>query len=186
MDYSSNAGLYSSLAVDNTGPHMGYYDRDATIFKYAEVDDAAPGGCGEYGSDWFRCDYAADGTKIGSSVATGIGYNNYPRLAYYDRAYPALHYATLNPTWSSILIEGDYGTNDIGRYASLAFSPATGYARIAYMDVSNGYLKYARSYLPLIQTVIVDRVTPGAVTMSNTSVHKGSGYPWRSHPMARL
>jgi hypothetical protein len=144
VDFSSNTGLYSSLAVDSTGPHIGYYDRDATIFKYAELDDTGHGYCGEYGSDWFRCDNAADGTKIGSNVTTGIGYNNYPHLAYYDRAYPALHYATLNPTWSSILIEGDYETNDIGRYASLAFSPATGYARIAYMDVSNGYLKYAQ------------------------------------------
>ncbi len=142
IDFSNDTGHSASLAVDSDGPHIGYYDQDANAFKYAEFDNSNPGGCGNYGfNTWFRCDTVAVGAVFGSGDSAGIGYNYYPHVAYYNNHDPALMYATLNPTWSSVVI--DDSTPDIGRYPSLAFSPATGYARIAYMDVTNGYLKYA-------------------------------------------
>jgi hypothetical protein len=144
VDYSTNTGLSSSLAVDGSGPHIAYYDRDTTTFKYAEIDDSTPGGCGEYGLNaWFKCQ-SLDNAGVGSndSVANG-GYDGVSHIAYYDYDHPgALRYGTLNPTWSSIVI--DDTSMDIGRYASMALNPASNRMAIAYMDYTNGILKYAQ------------------------------------------
>ena len=41
VDYSTNAGLSSSLAVDASGPHIAYIDRDTTTLKYAGINDSS-------------------------------------------------------------------------------------------------------------------------------------------------
>lgn len=143
VDFSTNAGLSSSLVVDSDGPHIAYFDRDATIFKYAEIDDTAPDGCGEYGLNaWFKCQ-GFDNAVVGSNVSVANGGNDgASHVAYYDRDHPgALRFGTLNPLWSSIVI--DDSSADIGRYASIALNPASNRMAIAYMDVTNGRLKYA-------------------------------------------
>jgi len=166
VDHSYNTGLSSSLAVDSDGPHISYYDRDLTDFKYAEFDQSDPGGCGIYGfNTWFRCDTVADSAVVGSNDSVGIGYNYYPHVAYYDPTHPALRYATLNPTWSSIII--DSSSADTGRYPSLAFSQGTGYGRIAYMDVTNGVLKYAQE-------------------MPTPAGNCGPGYYWQCDPIDNI
>jgi hypothetical protein len=142
VNYSSNVGLYSSLAVDSTGPHISYYDRATATFKFAEIDNSDPGGCGDYGLNaWFRCDTVAGNGSLGSSTSMGIGYNDTPYIAYYNRSDPKLMYAELNPGWSSYIIDESY--EDVGMYTSLAFDRVNSCGRIAYMDYTNGWLMYA-------------------------------------------
>jgi hypothetical protein len=146
IDTSTDTGHYSSLVADENGPHIGYYDQDTTTFKYAEIDHSIPAGCGVYGStSWFRCDIVSATGDIGGSTDVGISSNGYPHMAFYDPTIPVLQYATLNPTWVSAYI--DNSSADVGKYASLAFSPLTsGRAVIAYLDVANGKLKYAQEW----------------------------------------
>jgi hypothetical protein len=143
IDFSTNAGLSSSLAVDDSGPHIAYYDRDTTSFKYAGVNDSTPGGCGDYGLNaWYKCE-SLDHAVVGSYDSVAIGIDGFPRIAFYDRSQPgALRFGSLNPLWSSIII--DDSSADIGRYASMDLNPASDRMAIAYMDYTNGRLKYAK------------------------------------------
>ncbi len=143
VDYSTNAGLSSSLAVDSSGPHIAYYDRDSTSFKFAGINDSTPGGCGTEGFNaWYECK-DLDTAVVGSSDSIAIGIDGFPRIAFHDRSHPgALRFGTLNPLWSSIVI--DDSSADIGRFASMALNPASNRMAIAYMDYSNGRLKYAK------------------------------------------
>ena len=144
VDFSTNAGLYSSLAVDSSGPHISYYDRDITTFKFTEIDNSAPGGCGEYGTNaWFRCDTVADNGSTGSSTSVGVGYNDAPYIAYYNHVHTEINVCRQNPGWTSTIIV-DY-PEDVGRYASLAFNRENRCGRVAYMDVTSGRLMYARN-----------------------------------------
>jgi hypothetical protein len=143
IDYSTNAGLSSSLAVDASGPHIAYIDRDATTLKYAGIDDSVPGGCGEDGLNaWYECE-GLDNAVVGSNASIAIGIDGFPHIAFYDRDRPgALRYGTLDPIWSAAVIDGS--STDIGRYASIALNPAFNLMSIAYMDYTNGHLKYAQ------------------------------------------
>jgi hypothetical protein len=146
IDSSTDVGHLSSLVVDANGPHIGYYDQHTTAFKYAEFDNSVPGGCGEYSTtSSYRCDIVSATGDIGGSVDVGISSNGYPHLVFYDPTIPVLQYATLYPNWNSAYI--DDSSADVGKYASLAFSPLTGgRSVIAYMDVANGKLKYAQEW----------------------------------------
>ncbi|MGA9397364.1 MAG: hypothetical protein WBV22_03800 [Anaerolineaceae bacterium] len=144
VDYSSNTGLSSSLALDASGPHIAYYDTDKTNFSFAEFDGSDPGiNCGEYRSnDWFRCDVISNNAMFGSQASVGIGYDTYPHVALYDRSLPILRYATLNTSWDNVIV--DMSSENIGLFPSLAFSPDTLKAVIAYLDVTNGHLMIAK------------------------------------------
>ena len=146
VDYSTNVGLYSSLVVNPDGPHIGYYDQDATRFKYAEYDDSDPGGCGDFNStDQYRCETVVNTGDLPASVDIGISSNGYPHMALYDPTFPVLQFATLTSTWISSMI--DNSSADVGRYASLEFSPLTGGRPvIAYLDSANGWLKLAQEF----------------------------------------
>jgi hypothetical protein len=146
IDSSTDVGHYSSLVVDANGPHIGYYDQHTTTFKYAEIDHSNPGGCGEYNTtSMYRCDIVSATGDVGGSTSVGISSNGYPHLVFYDPTIPVLQYATLYPNWVSAYI--DNSSADVGKYASLAFSPLSGgRAVIAYMDVANGKLKYAQEW----------------------------------------
>ncbi len=143
VDYSSNTGLSSSLVMDSSGPHIAYYDRDRTNFSYAEFDESEPGiNCGEYGTnEWFRCDIFSNSAESGSQASVGIGYDTYPHVAFYDSSIPILRYATLNTSWSTVTVDSSSGNT--GLFPSLAFSPDTEKAVIAYLDVNNGHLMIA-------------------------------------------
>jgi len=143
VDHSTNVGSSSSLVVDTSGPHIAYYDRDSTSFKFAAIDDSAPGGCGDEGFNaWYKCENL-DNAVVGSNDSVAFGYDGFPRIAFYDRSHPgALRFGTLNPLWSSIVI--DDSSADIGRYASMALNPASNRMAIAYMDATNSILKYAK------------------------------------------
>ena len=66
-------------------------------------------------------------------------------MALYDPSFPVLQFATLYPTWISAYI--DNTSADVGKYASLEFSPLTGGRPvIAYMDSANGWLKLAQEF----------------------------------------
>ena len=146
VDYSTNVGLYSSLVVNSDGAHIGYYDRDATRFKYAEYDESDPGGCGDFNStNQYRCETVVNTGDLPASLDIGISSNGYPHMALYDPTFPVLQFATLYPTWISAMI--DNSSADVGRYASLEFSPLTsGRPVIAYMDSANGWLKLAQEF----------------------------------------
>lgn len=144
VDYSTNAGLSSSLVVDANGPEIAYFDRDATAFKFTAINDSTPGGCSDYGlNTWFQCqgfDHAVVGSSV--SLANG-GYDGFSHIAYYDQDHQGpLRYGSLNPGWSSVVV--DDSSADIGRYASIALNPASSRMAIAYMDYTNGRLKYAK------------------------------------------
>jgi hypothetical protein len=144
VTFTSNVGLYNSLVMDASGPHISYYDRNMTIPKYTEIDDTYTGDCGAFGSsDLYDCVglRSNTGDEIGWETSIDLDLAGAPHIALYNYNEMQLEYASLNPYWSSVVI--DTSTPDIGKYPALAFSPTTGLAGIAYKDVTNGWLKYA-------------------------------------------
>ncbi len=147
VDASHEIGETNSLEVDTNGPHLSYYEAYHPGLRYAELDIPDHGGCGEYGaSAYYRCETVEGYSDVGWYSSVGIGIGGHPRIAYYDNDDHDLRYATLDTTWSSIVIDDAFP--DVGKYASLAFSPSTGLARIAYMDSTNGWLRYAEELPP--------------------------------------
>lgn len=143
VDHSTDTGLSSSLVMDSSGPHIAYYDRGRTNFSYAEFDNSDAGiNCGVYGSnEWFHCEVLSNSAIDGSRTSVGIGYDNYPHVAIYDPSIPVLRYATLNTSWSTVIVDSSSGNT--GLFPSLAFSPDTERAVIAYLDFNYGHLMIA-------------------------------------------
>jgi len=95
-------------------------------------------------SGWHVFTLDSDSDYFGTSIKVDSVYN-YPHIAYYDTTNHDLNYK-----WYGYLPGGTVGwqtkivdsTGDVGSTPSLTLS--NGYARIVYVDKTNGYLKYAK------------------------------------------
>lgn len=145
VDQSADVGGMVSIAVDISGHvGIGYFDNTNTAIKYATVNAKQ------------RWTYQTiDSNKhVGTfpSLAYDIDGNGY--LAYYRRSGGSLRMATLNRDTGAWSIQTVDDTADVGAYVSLDVNEAkntSGFFTVydttiamAYADVTNGDLKYAR------------------------------------------
>lgn len=143
VDASNNVGYFISIAVDNTGKvGISYFDNANTALKYAAFN----------GSAWTTTTVdSAKHTGTHTSLAFDIDGNAY--IAYHKRSGGILKLATLARdagTWSFTQVD----SGNVGAYASIdvvenpvstgLFTQYDTTVAIAYADVANGDLKYAR------------------------------------------
>jgi subtilisin family serine protease len=177
IDQSANVGSELSINIDSTGkPAVAYFDSTNTAVKYA----------GFNGRTWNSTTLESrKHTGNNPTLAFDIDGNAY--VAFYRRSGGLLQLATLNRdanTWSIQTIDGGNGVN-VGRYASIDVGEAarrdglfTRYdtqVAIAYADVTNGDLKYARIDLDETpatwERFIVDNTT--GVSSIDLQLHAG-------------
>jgi len=135
--YSHDVGLSTSLAVNAEGvPFISYLDTSAGTLKHART----------YGNHWGRSTVDS-WSGLFSSIDLAAPYR--PHIAYYsttnddpDITDNDLRYARWNgQKWFYSTIDETY---DVGKYVSLAISPA-GVSHISYYDQTNYDLLYAFS-----------------------------------------
>jgi len=131
VDTSGAVGLYTSMALDNSGnAHISYRDNTICCLKYAKYD----------GSSWQvnAVDITGGGDAFYTSIAVDTSDN--PRISYYDDSNDDLKYAYHDG--SSWHIEVVDTTDDVGQYSSIALDISDN-PHISYLDVTNTDLKYA-------------------------------------------
>jgi subtilisin family serine protease len=146
VDATADVGVQVSIAVDHTGKvGIAYFDLTNTAVKYA----------GFNGVNWSVTTIESDKhTGSDASIAFDIDANAY--VSFYRRSGGQLRLATLDRdqnTWSVQIVDGSGATN-LGAYTSIDVGEAEfvsgGFTvydttiAIAYADVTNGNLKYAR------------------------------------------
>ncbi len=146
VDATADVGVQVSVAVDRSGKvGIAYFDLTNTAVKYAAFN----------GVGWSTTTIESD-KHTGSDASVGFDIDGNAYVAYYRRSGGQLRLATLNRdtnVWTRQIVDGADAIN-VGAYASLdvgeaAFNPGgfTTYdttIAIAYADVTNGDLKYAR------------------------------------------
>jgi hypothetical protein len=146
VDASADVGVQVSIAVDRSGKAgIAYFDLTNTAVKYA----------GFNGVNWSTTAIESD-KHTGSDASLAFDTDGHAYIAYYRRSGGQLRLATLdrdNNTWTRQVVDGNGATN-VGAYASLDIGEAEYRAggftvydttiAIAYADVTNGDLKYAR------------------------------------------
>lgn len=154
VDASADVGVQVSIAVDRSGKvGIAYFDLTNTAVKYAEFN----------GVNWSTTTIESD-KHTGSDASLAFDTDGHAYVAYYRRSGGQLRLATLDrdaDTWTRQIVDGN-GATDVGAYASLDIGEAEyisgGFTvydttiAIAYADVSNGDLKYAR--------IDIDQTTP--------------------------
>lgn len=143
VDNGQNVGQYVSIAVDGTGKAgISYFDANKTALKYASFN----------GSTWATS--TIDSSKnVGSYTSLAFDIDGNAYIAYYKRSGGQLKLATLDRdagTWTKTIVD----SGNVGTYASIDLAEvpvgSTGFTvydttlAIAYADVANGDLKYAR------------------------------------------
>lgn len=177
VDESADVGVQVSVAVDRGGKvGIAYFDLTNTAVKYAEFN----------GIGWSSTTLESD-KHTGSDASLGFDTDGNAYVAYYRRSGGQLRLASLDRdtnTWSRQIVDGNSETN-VGAYASLDIGEAEylsgGFTfydttiAIAYADVTNGDLKYAR--------IDIDQATPewfvatvddaGGVSSISLNLHNG-------------
>jgi len=138
----TDVGKYSSIAVNSSGnPGISYYDGPNGDLKYASWD----------GQTWSL--QTVDGDTASNEPGDSGKYTSLkldslgnPHISYYDVTNGDLKYAYWRVgTWHYVTVDGYHSaTDDVGHYSSLALDPTSGAPRIAYYDVANKDLRYAK------------------------------------------
>jgi len=177
VDASADVGAQVSIAVDNSGKTgIAYFDVTNTALKYA-----MQGGSGAWTATTLDSD-----KHVGTFPSLSFSIDGNAYIAYYRRSSGDLRLATLDRdtnTWTHETVDGTNGAN-VGQLASLSIgeSASTGnfgftvydtQVAIAYDDITNGELKYAR--------IDVDATTP-AWNIANVAAAKSiSAIDFRLH-----
>lgn len=147
VDSSGDVGAMPSIAVDLTGKvGIGYFDLTNTSVKYAQYDGRA----------WSSVTVESD-KHVGTNPSLAFDIDGNAYLAYYKRSGGNLRLATMQRnagTWGRITVDGADGS-DTGADLSLDVGEAPVGTRfgftvydttvaVAYSDITNGDLKYAR------------------------------------------
>lgn len=155
VDDSADVGVQVSIAVDLSGKvGIAYFDLTNTAVKYA----------GFNGVNWSVTTIESD-KHTGSDASLAFDTDSHAYIAYYRRSGGQLRLATLDRdtnTWTRQIVDGGSSNTNVGAYASLDIGEAEyrsgGFTvydttiAIAYADVTNGDLKYAR--------IDIDQTTP--------------------------
>jgi hypothetical protein len=98
-------------------------------------------------------------------------------VSYYDATNQALRAAvdiggdgTCGPNNSWLCVDMDWGA-DVGKYSSIAISPASGRVGIAYYDATNGNLKYGFCLHPDLADCYTHDVDKGIFPVSSTGLY---------------
>lgn len=145
VDADGNPGVWSSLAVDNSGnPRISYYNPYSMTegdLKYAWSDDG--------GATWPAGNIRTveAGGDVGAYNSLALDASGDPAISYHDDSSNDLKFTWSGDggaSWPAGNIRTVDGAEDVGYYSSLA-RDASGDPRIAYYDGINRSLKYARS-----------------------------------------
>jgi hypothetical protein len=147
IDADGDVGAWPSIAVDSTGKvGIAYFDLSNTAVKYASFG----------GTSWPTLTLESK-KHVGSSPSLGFDIDGNAYVAYHKRSGGYLRLARLDRdanTWTRQSIDGGGGT-DVGGHLDLDVDEVTlrstsGFTvyhtavAIAYLDKTNGNLKYAR------------------------------------------
>lgn len=146
VDDTADVGVQVSVAVDHTGKvGIAYFDLTNTAVKYA----------GFNGINWSVTTIESD-KHTGSDASIAFDTNANAYVSFYRRSGGQLRLATLDRdqnTWSVQVVDGSgainvgaYSSIDVGEaeFVSAGFTVYDTTIAIAYADVTNGDLKYAR------------------------------------------
>lgn len=131
VDYGSNVGAYTSLALDAQGfPHISYMDQTLQDLKYAYKDHS---GWHQQTLDWNNA--------VGLCTSLALDRQGYPHITYFDWSNKRLKYIYKDASgWKSpIILDGGAAT---GCYSALAID-SLGYAHISYYHAASKSLRYA-------------------------------------------
>lgn len=186
VDNGENVGQYLSIAVDGTGKvGISYFDAADTALKYASFN----------GSSWSSLTIdSAKNVGTYTSLAFDIDGNAY--IAYYKRSGGQLKMATLDRdtnVWAKRIVDS---SADVGLYASIDLAEVavrltngfTGYdttVAVAYSDVSNGDLKYARLDLDDTSATWYVATVDNLSGVANISLNLHAG-PSTTSPQAQI
>ncbi len=139
VDSDGDVGQYASIVIDKDGvPHISYFDADAGALKYAKK---MPTG--------WEIGIVDPGPGVGAFTSIDIDENGIPHISYWDMVRGSLKYATImGDNWVTIEVDSGGGPSPtdtvVGLFTSLKVD-ATGFPHIAYYDLTNGDLKYAKA-----------------------------------------
>jgi subtilisin family serine protease len=134
VDTSSNdVGVYVSIDIDSTGkPAIAYFDNTNSDLKYAHFN----------GASWDV--QTRDSAKsVGQFPSLTFDPQGNPVIAYYRKSGGDLRMQTSDASGAWTRIDVDT-TGDVGAWASVSTASVGGIIAIAYVDQTNGDLKYAR------------------------------------------
>jgi hypothetical protein len=145
VDASGDVGRQVSIAVDETGKvGVAYYDAVNTAVKYAAFD----------GKAWSTT-VVESKKNVGTFPSLAFDIDGNANIAYYQKSGGNLRLATLDRdtgAWTRRQVDGEAG--DVGQWASIDIGEAertvSGFTvydttvAVAYADVTNGDVKYAR------------------------------------------
>jgi hypothetical protein len=129
----ADVGAYISVAIDSTGkPGIAYFDNTNSDLKYAHFNGAS--------WDVQRRDSAK---SVGQFPSLTYDLQGLPVIAYYRKSGADLRMQTtdVQGTWSRVDVDN---TGDVGAWASVSTASSANIIAIAYVDQTNGDLKYAR------------------------------------------
>ncbi|MCP4426791.1 MAG: hypothetical protein GY803_20055, partial [Chloroflexi bacterium] len=137
VDTADRVGTYTSLAVVNGKPAIGYLDVTNSDLKYAQASDAD-------GATW-NTPVVVDAVGDNGLNASLAIVNGKPAISYYDYSATDLKYVQANDadgtTWSTpVTVDA---TDDAGEYSSLAI--VDGKPAISYRDWANSQVKFVQA-----------------------------------------
>lgn len=146
-------GMYTSLHFDsNGGPHIAYYGLNnlgADDLWYTTYVADGTGNCP--GSHYWECQVVDSGTGVGKFASLDMRFDDTVYIAYYTEATGDLKYAYYGGigncgagnAWICTTIDS---VGNVGGYTSIVAPSYSGdIYRVAYYDLVNHQLKYARS-----------------------------------------
>lgn len=130
-----DTGHYPSLALKSTGqPVVAFYDSAEADLVYTELSAGS----------WTSPDRIQTVNSVGKYPSLKFDSSDHPAIAYYADTAQKLRFAEWTSSgWGVVDVQTGTGSDDVGRYPSLAINPNTGKKwAISYHDTFNGDLRF--------------------------------------------
>lgn len=159
----ADVGVYLSIAIDNAGkPSIAYFDSTNADLKYAHFDGAA----------WSAQTLDSD-KNVGAFPSLAFDSQGDPVISYWRKSGSDLRLMTIDSAgnWSRQTIDS---TGDVGAWTSISMTDDRSVVAIAYADLTNGDLKYAR-YLDGAWTLLLVDDLDG-VGYTSLNIHNNQAF----------